>query len=444
MTEQHNVEYKQVWHDDYLKWVCGFANASGGIIYIGRDDQGCVVHLNNYKRLLEDIPNKIRNYLGIICDVQLHEEREKKYISIKVNPNSIAVSLHGRYYYRSGSTKMELTGVELNEFLLKKTGKTWDDVIEEDASINDIDEESLSKFFEDSLEKGRMPDLKGLSPVEQLEKLKLAVDGNIKRGAIILFGKHPSGFYPNIQVKIGRFGQDSTDLKFHEVLEGNLVQLLQEVQIQLNYKFLVRPIAFKDFQRIEKDQYPSQALREMLLNALVHRVYMGAPIQLRIFDNKLSIWNEGPLPNGMSPEDLKVEHNSRPRNPLIANACFFAGYIDAWGRGTLKIIHSCREAGLPEPEIDEKNGGIEVTIFGSPQTAGTEAVRKEFGIEAASVYEIISRYPEVTAREIAEEIGKTQRTIEKYIAKLKRTGVIVRIGPNLGGHWKTFEKDENN
>ena len=124
MTEQQNIEYKQSWHDDYLKWVCGFANAIGGIIYIGRDDAGNVVHLTDYARLLEDIPNKIRNAMGIICDVQLHEEKDKKYISIKVNPYSVAVSLRGRFYYRSGSTKMELTGVELNEFLLKKAGKT--------------------------------------------------------------------------------------------------------------------------------------------------------------------------------------------------------------------------------------------------------------------------------------------------------------------------------
>ena len=71
---------------------------------------------------MEDIPNKIRNSMGIICDVQLEDKEGKKYISIKVNPYSVAVSLRGRYYYRTGSTKMELSGIELNEFLLKKAG----------------------------------------------------------------------------------------------------------------------------------------------------------------------------------------------------------------------------------------------------------------------------------------------------------------------------------
>lgn len=379
MPEQQNIEYKQSWHDDYLKWVCGFANAIGGIIYIGKDDDGRVVHLADYARLMEDIPNKIRNAMGIICDVQLWDEKDKKHISIKVNPCSVAVSLRGRYYYRSGSTKMELTGVELNEFLLKKSGKTWDDVIEEGATIKDIDENSIAKFIEDSKDKGRMPDTKGLSLFQILEKLQLIEERKFKRAAIILFGKDPNRFYPNIQVKIGRFGQDATDLKFQEIVEGNLVQMLEEVLVQLNYKFLTRPVDFVGIQRVEKDKYPLDALREMLLNAMVHRTYMGASIQLRVYDHKLSIWNEGGLPLGLRLEDLKVAHNSRPRNSKIAEACFKAGYIDAWGRGTLKIIKACKEAGLPEPEITEMNGGVEVTLFNNLETGPSERIWNDFG-----------------------------------------------------------------
>jgi ATP-dependent DNA helicase RecG len=451
MPEQQNIEYKQSWHDDYLKWVCGFANAIGGIIYIGKDDTGNVVHLTDYAKLLEDIPNKIRNTMGIICDVQLQDEEGKKYISINVNPYSVAISLRGRYYYRSGSTKMELTGFELNEFLLKKAGKTWDDVIEEGATVNDIDEASIAKFIEDSNEKGRMPVTKGLSTFQVLEKLKLTEGKKLKRAAIILFGKEPMRFYPNIQVKIGRFGKDASDLKFQEVVEGNIILLVQEVQVQLNYKFLTRPVAFEGYQRIEKDQYPIQALREMLLNALVHRTYMGAVIQLRVFDNKLSIWNEGGLPYGLSLEDLKSDHNSRPRNPIIANACFLAGYIDTWGRGTLKIINSCKEAGLPDPEIKEMNGGVEVTVFNLLQPENSERIRNdfgkiserirnEFGNEIAIVFEIIQNHPEFTSQQIAKEISKTSRTVETYLAKLKKAGIIVRKGPKLGGHWEITEE----
>ncbi len=444
MPEQQNIEYKSSWHDDYLKWICGFANAIGGVIYIGKDDTGHVVHLVDYARLLEEIPNKIRNYMGIICDVQLHEEKEKKYISIKVNPYSVAVSLRGRYYYRSGSSKMELTGVELNEFLLKKAGKTWDDVVEEGACVDDIDKASIFKFIEDSSEKGRLPETKGLSIFKILEKLKLTEGEKLKRAAIIVFGKDPMRFYPNIQLKIGRFGNDASDLKFHEVIEGNIVQILHEVQVQLNYKFLTRPISFEGFQRVEKDQYPIQALREMLLNALVHRTYMGATIQMRVFDDRLTIWNEGGLPFGLSVEDLKADHNSRPRNPLIANTCFLGGYIDTWGRGTLKIINTCKEAGLPEPEIKEMNGGIEVTIFLSKTNDGLVdglVDRLVDGLVESQfrIIELIKKNPKISKKTMSEQIGISQTAIDKHIIKLKEMGIITRIGSDRNGFWKLID-----
>ena len=105
MPEQQNIEYKQSWHDDYLKWVCGFANANGGVIYVGKDDNGNVVGINDYKKLMDDLPNKIRNALGITTEVNLHEEQMKYFIEIITHPYSVPISLRGRYYYRSGSTK---------------------------------------------------------------------------------------------------------------------------------------------------------------------------------------------------------------------------------------------------------------------------------------------------------------------------------------------------
>jgi ATP-dependent DNA helicase RecG len=173
-------------------------------------------------------------------------------------------------------------------------------------------------------------------------------------------------------------------------------------------------------------------------------------LQMRVYDNNISIWNEGTLPNGLSIEDLKIDHNSRPRNPIIANACFLDGYIDTWGRGTLKIFNSCIEAGLPEAEIKEMNGGVEVTLFGNPdQTLSeglevdfgkiSERIRKDFGNELAKAFEIISKHPEYTAEQIAEEFDKTPRTIESYLAKLKKAGFIKRKGPKLGGFWVVLD-----
>jgi len=363
MPEHQNIEYKQSWHDDYLKWVCGFANAQGGVIFIGKDDNGNVVGVTESKKLMDEIPNKIRNTMGITVEVNLHEENRNQFIEIITPPYSVPISLRGRYYYRSGSTKQELTGASLNEFLLKKSGKTWDDVIEPRANFDDIDEKAVNTFLKASENAGRLPENNGLSIPELFEKLRLTENGQLKRSALILFGKDPGKFYPNTFVKIGRFGKDDADLKFQETEEGNLIALLQEVLNQLNRKFLTRPIEFEGMHRIEKGEYPVAAIREMLLNALVHRNYMGAPIQIRVYDDKISIWNEGTLPDGLTLEALKRSHSSRPRNPIIADVCFKGGYIDAWGRGTIKIIDTCKQADLPEPEMIELDGGFSITLF---------------------------------------------------------------------------------
>lgn len=445
--ENQNIEYKQSWHDDHLKWVCGFANSFGGVLYVGRNDSGEIVGLENSTRLMESIPTKIRDLMGIVCEVVLHEYDVLHFIQIKVPAYSVPVSLRGRYYMRSGATNLELTGVELNEFLFKKAGKSWDDVVEESAILDDIDELSLLKFIDDSKEKGRIPDTTGLSTIQMLDKLHLTSGDKLKRAAIILFGKEPSRFYPNIQVKIGRFGKDSTDLLFHEIIEGNLIHLLNEVPIQLNYKFLTRPIKFEGLQREERDMYPDQAIREMLLNALVHRTYMGAPIQMRVFDQHLSIWNEGTLPIGLSIDDLKTDHNSRPRNPTLANACFLAGYIDSWGRGTLKIINSCKEYGLPEPTLTEKNGGIEVDILSGNQVVNEGLVKelvkglvkglvKELTENQTRLIELIEAKSNVTKEDMAKHLGISTTAIDNNINSLKQKGLLERVGGRKEGFWR--------
>jgi len=115
--------------------------------------------------------------------------------------------------------------------------------------------------------------------------------------------------------------------------------------------------------RIETLEYPIPALREMLLNSLIHRNYMGAPTQIRVYDNKMFVWNDGGLPSTITLPELTQLHSSHPRNPTLAGACFLGGYIDSWGSGIMKIINSCKAAGLPTPELNEKEGGFIVTLF---------------------------------------------------------------------------------
>jgi len=363
MPETQNIEYKQSWHEDYLKWLCGFANAQGGRIYIGKDDTGKTVGVEDYKKLMDEIPNKIKNLMGITAEVNLLQEDDKHFIEIVVSPYSVPISLRGRYYYRSGSVKQELTGAALNEFLLKRAGHTWDDVIETRASFDDIDERTVKIFLKHSENAGRLPDVDGLSIPELLEKLRLAENGQLKRAAIVLFGKDPGRFYPNTFVKIGKFEDDDFTIRFQETEEGNIILVLDKVLRQLNHNFLIRNISFEGMNRIETLEYPVPALREILLNALIHRNYMGAPTQIRVYNNKLYVWNEGTLPEGITLAQLKSFHSSRPRNPILAEACFKGSYIDAWGSGIQKITNACKAAGLPMPVMEEQFGGFIVKLF---------------------------------------------------------------------------------
>ena len=155
-VENQNIEWKESWRDDYLKWICGFANAKGGKLYVGVADDGHVVGVQNSKRLLEDIPSKIHMALGIMADVDLHTEDGKDYLEITVAPSSFPVSYRGEFHYRSGATRRQLTGMALADFVMRRTGTHWDEALVENASLDDIDEESIKIFKREALRHRRM------------------------------------------------------------------------------------------------------------------------------------------------------------------------------------------------------------------------------------------------------------------------------------------------
>ena len=431
MPEQQNIEYKSSWHDDYLKWICGFANAPGGQIFIGKDDIGNVVDVEDYKRVMDEIPNKIKNNMGITAEVNLLQEDGKHYIEIIVQPYSVPISLRGRYYYRSGSVKQELTGTSLNEFLLKRSGLTWDEVTEPRATFDDIDERSFRMYLEMSKEKDRLPDVEGLTVEEIFDKLRLTKNGELTRAAIILFGKDPRRFSTNAFVKIGRFKGDA-DLRFQDVEEGNLIILLKNLLERLDHKYLTRSIEFKGMLRLEHSEYPIPALREMLLNALVHRKYMGSFIQIRVYDDKITIWNDGALPEEITLESLKHVHSSHPRNPLIADVCFKGGLIDSWGRGTVRIIETCKEAGLPEPELTERDGGFLVTLF---KDNLTEEQLLKLGLNERQIKAVqyVKERRKITNKEYQEINDISNRTATNELKELvEKFGLLGMSGAGAG------------
>jgi ATP-dependent DNA helicase RecG len=365
MTEKQNVEYKQSWRDEYLKWVCGFANAHGGKIFIGINDDGKVKGISDYKYLMDEIPNKTVNHLGLVVDVNLHMNKGKHYIEIDVPVSTVPISYHGAYHYRSGSTKQELKGSPLHDFLLKKLGKTWDDLPVFKSSTIELDYGAINYFFQLALKSGRIAsDSLKYTPLALLESLELVNEaGELKNATILLFGKNPMKYFLSSYFKIGRFGENSSDLMYQDTIEGNIFGMVDRIMDLLKGKYLTSPISYQGLLRTDTLEYPEAALREAILNAIVHRDYAdNSTIQLSVYNDKLVLWNPGKLPFDITIEQLKRKHPSRLRNRNIAEIFFRAGYIESWGRGIDKMLEAFKSAGLPEPIFEELAGGVQVTF----------------------------------------------------------------------------------
>ena len=352
MSENQNIEWKENWRDEYLKWICGFANAQGGTIYIGKNDKGEIIGIDNAKRLMDDLPNKIVTNLGIVCDINLLGENKKQFIEIIVEPYPNPVNYKGQYHYRSGSTKQELKGAALDKFMLERKGKKWDGVPVPNISIADLKKETFDFFRKKAVKAQRIEDDVLTDKDEDLvDNLQLVENTYLKRAAILLFHPKPTKYITGAFIKIGYFETDD-ELKFQDEITGNIFEQVEKTMDLLFTKYIKSSISYEGLNRIEKYEYPKNAVREALLNAVSHKDYSGGvPIQISVYDDKLIFWNEGQLPENWTIEKLLTKHPSKPYNPDIANAFFRSGYIESWGRGTIKIINECIQFGIPQPKF---------------------------------------------------------------------------------------------
>ena len=454
--ESQNIEYKESWRDEYLKWICGFANAGGGTIYVGVNDNKEIIGVDNSKRLMEDIPNKIVTHLGIVADVNLLHEGKMDYIEIIVEPSNIPIAYKGIYHYRSGSTKQELRGTALQQFILKKMGRSWDDIGNDRATIDDIDRKAIDYFLRKGIEAQRIPeDQREASTKDILDSLGLIDnDGLLKNAAILLFGKNPLRFFPSIAFKIGRFGKNEADLMFQDVIDGNVIQMADRVMQILQGKYLVSPVRFEGMQRYETLEIPKEALREILYNAIAHKDYTGPDIQMHVYDDHLEIWNEGELPLGYTEETLMGRHSSKPRNRNIANAMFKAGFIDTWGRGYMKIREGFEAAGIPMPKVQNFCGGVQVTVqrtkFMQMMNVGNNVASNVVSSVVSSVvsvsqvqlterqqeiYKLIKANSFISSKQMSVVLSVVHRTIQRDLAALQKAGIIIREGNTSAGHW---------
>lgn len=368
-TESQNVEFKESWNDDVLKWVCAFANSQGGDLWIGVRDDGTPVGVRDAKKLQEDIPNKIVASMGLVCPVSTLVHDGRHVLRIEVRPSSAPVSYHGEFHVRSGATKQRLEGNALTQFLIGKSGLKWDEMLVDNVSIEDLDHESFEIFKSHAAVSGRMSraDM-DIGRGELLDKLGLVTDGHLSRAAVLLFHRTPERFFPGCLAKIGKFLNEA-ELSFQDEIHGSLMIQAERAIDLLFLKYLVAPISYDDITRIERYPYPKDAVRELLFNALMHQDFLlGGSVQISVHPDCLYISNAGGLPPTWTVETLLGKHRSQARNGLVASTFYRAGFVEQWGRGIEKVRAICRESGNPDPVFSVTGSDVMVKLAAAPVT----------------------------------------------------------------------------
>ena len=390
---------------------------------------------------MEDIPNKIVNYLGLVVDVNLNEQDGVEYIELIINPSNVPISFKGKYYYRSGATMQELNGTSLQQFIMKKMGKSWDDISNENATLDDIDREAINYFLRKGIDANRIPeDERNASVKDVLTSLHL-MDEN---------GKDPLKFFTSVRFKIGRFGVDEADLLIQDVIEGNIIQMADRVMDVLKAKYLTSPVRFDGMQRKEELEVPVEALREILYNSIAHKDYTGPDIQMHVYNDHVEIWNEGELPEGYDETILYGKHSSKPRNRNIADTMFKAGFIDTWGRGYKKIHDGFEKVGLPMPKVESHCGGTLVTFQrGYDVISGRKIVPSDVPSlspvqlteRQQKICELIRKNPQVSASEMSLVLSVVVKTVKRDLSAMQKKGVLLREGNTSAGHWVILIKE---
>ena len=300
------------------------------------------------------------------------------------------------------------------------------------------------------------PETRNDSTGKILRNLKLIDDqGHLTMAALLLFGKDIERWNMGAVFRIGRFQVSRDNLIIHDNIICPLIMMPDRVISTLRSKYLVSPIHYEGLFRKEPLEIPEDGLREIICNAIVHKDYTGTFIQMRVWDDRVELWNIGTLPEGFTVETLMAEHDSRPRNMLIAKVFYLAGFIESWGRGYEKIRRAFESEQLQFPTFEQVRGGMLSTIprerfvsinngttqkSGQETESGTETTEKTTQKTTEKILECIKQNPFISRKELSELCGITPDGIKWQLKSMQAHGQIIRIGPDKGGHWEVIEK----
>jgi len=423
--ETESLEFKERPNKAVYETISAFANTKGGTILLGVNNRGGIVGVEPSTRFLEDLTNRIVNKLSLYPQIETIDLEDKRVIAVKVARSGYPVSYEARYYERVGNTTREMSPEKLQAFLLRS--KTWDSLTD-GFSLDGIDPEVIRRFARLAVERNRLSDISLDEPPElALEKLELMVDGKLTNGAILLFGNNPQRHFINLCVRIGRFKTETTIID-DKWVRGNLFQQFDETLNILRQHIGVR-YEIKGVEREDIWDYPLPALREAVLNALIHRdcFNIANSTTIKVYDDHIWFSNPGGLPEGITVEQLKSPHQSYLRNPLIAKVFYLAGYIEQYGSGTVRMVEWMKEAGLPEPEYKEEMGGFSVYFY---KDIYTEENLRKMGLNERQIKAVmyVKEKGKITNKEYQDTMGVSKPMASIDLKNLVEKKVFEKLG----------------
>ena len=408
----------------------------GGALLIGVADDGTVIGWPGTDQDLRAIVDLVADALPIQPTITVETHENRPVLAIRVAPAHVPVAARGRYFRRVGNTTREIPAEELGRFFLTTMDLQWD-ALTGDYRRDELDPDTIRRFVR--LARTRLPYVEEGESVESvLQKLNLLRAGQLTRAAVLLFGQEPQRCFTTATVHVGRFRSPLTIVD-DKLLGGNLFQQLDQVMqlfrqyLQVRYDVHVDlergPTMLEALQRQETWQYPLDALREAVINALIHRDYLSTgDVQVRVYDDQVLITNPGALPEDLSVAQLRERnHPSRLRNSLLAQVFYYAGLIERWGTGTWRMAELCREQGLPEPDFASEPAGFRVTFAQDPYT---EERLRQMGLHERQVQAVlhVRQHSQIANREYQVLNAVSKPTATRELTDLVSRGILVATG----------------
>lgn len=427
--------------------LCAFLNADGGEMKIGVTPEGKRRGQQVSETTRRDIGCMLRKFeppapVTVAYEPLANSDREIIVLRAASAKETRPYTFDDRPYRRIKTTTSVMPQEMYQRLLLERVSAShrWENQPTAGVDISDLDQEEILRTARLGISSGRLSEYAGTNPVDILNRLSLRKDGKLLNAAVVLFGTQFLPDYPQCQLRMARFkGTDKTEFIDDKQIRGHGFHLLSEAMAFLQRHL---PVAGRIqsglFERIDEPLFPPIALREALVNAVCHRDYSrpGGSVSLAIYDDRLEVWSDGSLPFDISVEDLKHEHSSHPRNPLIAGVFYKRKLFENWGRGTQLIVDLCVKAGHPEPEFIEQAGAVGVRFLPSGYIA-PHRVHLNLTSRQREILQILSNNT-VPLRYIIDNLANppSERAIRADLSRLKDLELIDNNGKRgLGALW---------